>query len=125
MEGLTFHYLYPILLCPYFTLPQGCFKKFFPDLCLFIRDPFKLSVRVELLNQIQNSEFRIQRFKFLSLNDLLTYHKFTIKCQFSVFGNIDKIIEIEVMILSQMHTKNLGILRSLEFSKIRIVHLVL
>ena len=41
------------------------------------------------------------------------YHPF----QTTVFENVDKIIEKELMIPSQMHTKNLGILRSLELFK--------
>ena len=43
----------------------------------------------------------------------------------TVFKNVDEIIEIELTIPSEMHTKKLRILRSLELKKIRIVHFVL
>ena len=39
----------------------------------------------------------------------------------TVFENVDDIIEIELMVPSHMHAKNLGILWSLELQKIRIV----
>ena len=42
------------------------------------------------------------------------YHPF----QTTVFENVDKIIEKELMIPSQMHTNNLGTLRSLELFKL-------
>ena len=41
------------------------------------------------------------------------------------FENFDEIIEIELMIPSQMHTKNLKILGSLELWNMRIVHFLL
>ena len=43
----------------------------------------------------------------------------------SIFDYVDKFIQIELINPSQMHTKNLRIMRSLELQKIRMVHLVL
>ena len=40
----------------------------------------------------------------------------------AVFENVDEMIEIELKIPSQMHTKKLRILRSLEIWKMRIFH---